>query len=54
MKFNEVEKSLKEGKKIKLASWKNAYWHYDKDMVEQCQNLVVWKGRSRSAVYHFR
>lgn len=31
MKFNEVEKSLKEGKKIKLASWKNAYWHYDKE-----------------------
>ena len=29
MKFNEVEKSLKEGKKIKLASWKNAYWYYD-------------------------
>lgn len=31
MKFNEVEKSLKEGKKIKLASWKNAYWYYDKE-----------------------
>lgn len=31
MKFNEVEKSLKEGKKIKLKSWKNAYWHYDKE-----------------------
>lgn len=31
MKFNEVEKSLKEGKKVKLASWKNAYWHYDKE-----------------------
>ena len=29
MKFNEVEKSLKEGKKIKLAIWKNAYWYYD-------------------------
>lgn len=25
MKFNEVEKSLMEGKKVKLASWKNAY-----------------------------
>lgn len=31
MKFNEVEKSLMEGKKVKLASWKNAYWHYDKE-----------------------
>lgn len=31
MKFNEVEKSLKEGKKIKLASWKNAYWYYDQE-----------------------
>lgn len=31
MKFNEVEKSLMEGKKIKLANWKNAYWHYDKE-----------------------
>ena len=31
MKFNEVEKSLKEGKKIKLKSWKNAYWYYDQE-----------------------
>ena len=31
MKFNDVEKSLMEGKKVKLASWKNAYWHYDKE-----------------------
>ena len=31
MKFNEVEKSLMEGKKIKLASWKNAYWYYDQE-----------------------
>lgn len=31
MKFNEVEKSLKEGKKIKLARWKNAYWYYDQE-----------------------
>lgn len=31
MKFNEVEKSLKEGKKVKLASWKNAYWYYDQE-----------------------
>ena len=31
MKFNEVEKSLKEGKKIKLANWKNAYWYYDQE-----------------------
>lgn len=31
MKFNEVEKSLKEGKKIKLASWKNTYWYYDQE-----------------------
>ena len=31
MKFNEVEKSLKEGKKIKLASRKNAYWYYDQE-----------------------
>ena len=31
MKFNEAEKSLKEGKKIKLKSWKNAYWYYDQE-----------------------
>ena len=31
MKFNEVEKSLKEGKKIKLKSWKKAYWYYDQE-----------------------
>ena len=31
MKFNEVEKSLMEGKKVKLANWKNAYWYYDKE-----------------------
>lgn len=29
MKFNEVCESLKEGKKIKLVDWKNAYWYYD-------------------------
>lgn len=31
MKFNEVEKSLMEGKKVKLANWKNAYWYYDQE-----------------------
>ena len=27
MKFCEVEKALKDGKKVKLTSWKNAYWY---------------------------
>ena len=32
MKFAECEAALKEGKKIKLSPWKNAYW-YMKDGV---------------------
>ena len=27
MKFCEVEQALKDGKKVKLTSWKNAYWY---------------------------
>lgn len=27
MKFCEVEQALKDGKKVKLISWKNAYWY---------------------------
>ena len=29
MKYCDVEKALKEGKKVKLTAWKNAYWYYD-------------------------
>lgn len=31
MKWNECEAALNEGKKIKLASWKNAYWYKNED-----------------------
>lgn len=31
MKWNECEAALHEGKKIKLASWKNAYWYLNED-----------------------
>lgn len=31
MKWNECEAALDEGKKIKLASWKNAYWYKNED-----------------------
>lgn len=34
MKFADVEVALNEGKKIKLAKWKNAYWY--KDMEAGC------------------
>lgn len=27
MKFSEVEKALKAGKKIKLTTWEKAYWY---------------------------
>lgn len=29
MEFYQVEKALKDGKKVKLSNWKNAYWQYD-------------------------
>lgn len=29
MEFYQVEKALKDGKKVKLSNWKNAYWQYN-------------------------
>lgn len=29
MKFREVEQALKDGKKVKLSNWKNAFWYLD-------------------------
>lgn len=31
MKYSEVDNALRAGKKIKLASWKKAYWYLNKD-----------------------
>lgn len=33
MKYAECSPALKEGKKIKLSAWKNAYWYLNKDGV---------------------
>lgn len=27
MKFNEAEKAMRAGKKVKLPKWENAYWY---------------------------
>lgn len=39
MKFNEVEPALREGKKIKLSMWKNAYWYVSEDgtLMNHCE-----------------
>ena len=31
MKFHECTQALKEGKKIKLTAWENAYWYQNED-----------------------